>query len=155
MVRVVDFLCIQIQAPSLTFPLLNPQYLPCGNTDVLLPSLGGCERSGPLTGPLMSSPVSPQPHGYPCVVDIPPGVSPLPPAPQIHPSQFGLCSNIQASAPKALYTQGISSLNLDMAHPLEHVLNWRGYNGCPLPPSPPGPHSPRVAPRPLSLPTET
>lgn len=47
MVRVVDFLCIQIQAPSLTFPLLNPQYLPCGNTDVLLPSLGGCERSGP------------------------------------------------------------------------------------------------------------
>lgn len=44
-VRVVDFLCIQIQAPSLTLPLLIPQ-VSLVVTDVLCPSLGGCERSG-------------------------------------------------------------------------------------------------------------
>ena len=80
---------------------------------------------------LLSPLVSPQPHGDPCMVDIPPSGVSTATCPKIPPSQFGLCSNIQASAPKALYHR-ISPLNLTWPA-LEHVLSWCGYDGCPPP----------------------
>lgn len=100
---------------------------------------------------LLSSLASPQPHGDPCMVDIPRSGVSTATCPKIHPSPFGLCSNIQASAPRALYHR-ISPLNLTRPA-LEHVLSWCGYDGCaPSTFTPWSSNSPAVAPQPLSLP---